>query len=144
MLLLLKKKKKLQYIRELTCHSTILLCFITFSFWTYYYKIKLAGCCVLLRAKNHWIKWFSSFQFVANWPTAVPPLLSALHILYNSRFMFMFTHVCVLQVVLGPLIAIALKISSIHERTGRRGPTVITWSERQDAGKGPNHETAFF
>ncbi|KAB5567266.1 hypothetical protein PHYPO_G00230820 [Pangasianodon hypophthalmus] len=30
------------------------------------------------------------------------------------------------QVVLGPLIAIALKISSIHERTGRRGPTVIT------------------
>ncbi|KAF0033983.1 hypothetical protein F2P81_014049 [Scophthalmus maximus] len=30
------------------------------------------------------------------------------------------------QVVLGPLIAIALKISSIHERTGRRGPNVIT------------------
>ncbi|XP_030638878.1 phosphoglucomutase-like protein 5 [Chanos chanos] len=30
------------------------------------------------------------------------------------------------QVVLGPLIAIALKISDIHERTGRRGPTVIT------------------
>ncbi|TSO77733.1 Phosphoglucomutase-like protein 5 [Bagarius yarrelli] len=30
------------------------------------------------------------------------------------------------QVVLGPLIAIALKISNIHERTGRRGPTVIT------------------
>ncbi|KAK3540417.1 hypothetical protein QTP70_030967 [Hemibagrus guttatus] len=30
------------------------------------------------------------------------------------------------QVVLGPLIAIALKISSIHERTGRKGPTVIT------------------
>ncbi|KAG7481217.1 hypothetical protein MATL_G00064190 [Megalops atlanticus] len=30
------------------------------------------------------------------------------------------------QAVLGPLIAIALKISDIHERTGRRGPTVIT------------------
>uniref|UniRef100_A0A3Q4HAP9 Phosphoglucomutase 5 n=1 Tax=Neolamprologus brichardi TaxID=32507 RepID=A0A3Q4HAP9_NEOBR len=30
------------------------------------------------------------------------------------------------QVVLGPLIAIALKISNIHERTGRRGPNVIT------------------
>uniref|UniRef100_W5L5W2 Phosphoglucomutase 5 n=1 Tax=Astyanax mexicanus TaxID=7994 RepID=W5L5W2_ASTMX len=30
------------------------------------------------------------------------------------------------QVVLGPLIAIALKISDIHERTGRRGPTIIT------------------
>ncbi|XP_063042282.1 phosphoglucomutase-like protein 5 [Engraulis encrasicolus] len=30
------------------------------------------------------------------------------------------------QVVLGPLIAIALKISNIHERTGRRGPTIIT------------------
>ncbi|EDL41621.1 phosphoglucomutase 5 [Mus musculus] len=28
--------------------------------------------------------------------------------------------------VLSPLIAIALKISQIHERTGRRGPTVIT------------------
>lgn len=31
-----------------------------------------------------------------------------------------------LQVVLGPLIAIALKISNIHERTGRRGPNIIT------------------
>ncbi|XP_060702072.1 phosphoglucomutase-like protein 5 [Hemiscyllium ocellatum] len=30
------------------------------------------------------------------------------------------------QVVLGPLIAIALKLSQIHDRTGRRGPTVIT------------------
>ncbi|XP_028661212.1 phosphoglucomutase-like protein 5 [Erpetoichthys calabaricus] len=30
------------------------------------------------------------------------------------------------QAVLGPLIAIALKISEIHERTGRKGPTVIT------------------
>lgn len=30
------------------------------------------------------------------------------------------------QVVLGPLIAIALKLSHVHERTGRRGPTVIT------------------
>lgn len=30
------------------------------------------------------------------------------------------------QVVLGPLIAIALKISNIHERTGRHGPNVIT------------------
>ncbi|XP_066567300.1 phosphoglucomutase-like protein 5 [Amia ocellicauda] len=30
------------------------------------------------------------------------------------------------QAVLGPLIAIALKISDIHERMGRRGPTVIT------------------
>ncbi|XP_077080165.1 phosphoglucomutase-like protein 5 [Siphateles boraxobius] len=30
------------------------------------------------------------------------------------------------QVVLGPLIAIALKISNIHERTGSRGPSVIT------------------
>ncbi|NP_001119868.1 phosphoglucomutase-like protein 5 [Danio rerio] len=30
------------------------------------------------------------------------------------------------QVVLGPLIAIALKISNIHERTGRRGPNIIT------------------
>uniref|UniRef100_A0A8C2Q520 Phosphoglucomutase 5 n=1 Tax=Cyprinus carpio TaxID=7962 RepID=A0A8C2Q520_CYPCA len=30
------------------------------------------------------------------------------------------------QVVLGPLIAIALKISNIHERTGRKGPSVIT------------------
>ncbi|KAM6302932.1 phosphoglucomutase-like protein 5 [Podargus strigoides] len=30
------------------------------------------------------------------------------------------------QAVLGPLIAIALKISQIHERTGRKGPTVIT------------------
>ncbi|XP_041436079.1 phosphoglucomutase-like protein 5 isoform X2 [Xenopus laevis] len=30
------------------------------------------------------------------------------------------------QVVLGPLIAIALKLSQIHERTGRKGPTVIT------------------
>lgn len=30
------------------------------------------------------------------------------------------------QAVLSPLIAIALKISQIHERTGRRGPTVIT------------------
>lgn len=30
------------------------------------------------------------------------------------------------QVVLGPLIAIALKISDIHERTGRRGPNIIT------------------
>ncbi|KAF3851206.1 hypothetical protein F7725_012978 [Dissostichus mawsoni] len=30
------------------------------------------------------------------------------------------------QVVLGPLIAIALKISNVHERTGRRGPNVIT------------------
>uniref|UniRef100_A0A8C9UA68 Phosphoglucomutase 5 n=1 Tax=Scleropages formosus TaxID=113540 RepID=A0A8C9UA68_SCLFO len=30
------------------------------------------------------------------------------------------------QAVLGPLIAIALKISNIHERTGRRGPSVIT------------------
>ncbi|CAB1320058.1 unnamed protein product [Coregonus sp. 'balchen'] len=28
--------------------------------------------------------------------------------------------------VLGPLIAIALKISDIHEKTGRRSPTVIT------------------
>lgn len=33
-----------------------------------------------------------------------------------------------LQAVLGPLIAIALKISNIHERTGRRGPNVITWA----------------
>lgn len=33
---------------------------------------------------------------------------------------------CSLQVVLGPLIAIALKISNIHERTGRRGPNIIT------------------
>lgn len=33
-----------------------------------------------------------------------------------------------LQVVLGPLIAIALKLSNIHERTGRRGPNVITWA----------------
>lgn len=31
-----------------------------------------------------------------------------------------------LQVVLGPLIAIALKLSNIHERTGRRGPNIIT------------------
>ncbi|KAL4623145.1 phosphoglucomutase-like protein 5 isoform X1 [Arapaima gigas] len=30
------------------------------------------------------------------------------------------------QAVLGPLIAIALKISNIHERTGRRGPNLIT------------------
>uniref|UniRef100_A0A3P8X8D5 Phosphoglucomutase 5 n=1 Tax=Esox lucius TaxID=8010 RepID=A0A3P8X8D5_ESOLU len=30
------------------------------------------------------------------------------------------------QAVLGPLIAIALKISDIHERTGHRGPSVIT------------------
>ncbi|MGH0170172.1 UNVERIFIED_CONTAM: hypothetical protein FKN15_003171 [Acipenser sinensis] len=30
------------------------------------------------------------------------------------------------QAVLGPLMAIALKISEIHERTGRKGPTVIT------------------
>ncbi|KAJ7419193.1 phosphoglucomutase-like protein 5 [Willisornis vidua] len=30
------------------------------------------------------------------------------------------------QSVLSPLIAIALKISQIHERTGRKGPTVIT------------------
>ncbi|XP_043920265.1 phosphoglucomutase-like protein 5 [Protopterus annectens] len=30
------------------------------------------------------------------------------------------------QAVLGPLIAIALKLSQIHDRTGRRGPTVIT------------------
>ncbi|NWH73780.1 PGM5 protein, partial [Piaya cayana] len=30
------------------------------------------------------------------------------------------------QAVLSPLIAIALKISQIHERTGRKGPTVIT------------------
>ncbi|KAI7797720.1 phosphoglucomutase-like protein 5 [Triplophysa rosa] len=30
------------------------------------------------------------------------------------------------QVVLGSLIAIALKISNVHERTGRRGPNVIT------------------
>ncbi|XP_005999459.1 phosphoglucomutase-like protein 5 [Latimeria chalumnae] len=30
------------------------------------------------------------------------------------------------QAVLGPLIAVALKISQIHERTGRKGPTVIT------------------
>ncbi|XP_034771613.1 phosphoglucomutase-like protein 5 [Acipenser ruthenus] len=30
------------------------------------------------------------------------------------------------QAVLGPLIGIALKISEIHERTGRKGPTVIT------------------
>ncbi|XP_051759611.1 phosphoglucomutase-like protein 5 [Ctenopharyngodon idella] len=30
------------------------------------------------------------------------------------------------QVVLGPLIAIALKISNIHERTGRKGPNLIT------------------
>ncbi|XP_039585838.1 phosphoglucomutase-like protein 5 [Passer montanus] len=30
------------------------------------------------------------------------------------------------QTVLSPLIAIALKISQIHERTGRKGPTVIT------------------
>lgn len=30
------------------------------------------------------------------------------------------------QAVLGPLIAIALKLSQIHERTGRKGPTVIT------------------
>ncbi|XP_069778142.1 phosphoglucomutase-like protein 5 isoform X2 [Narcine bancroftii] len=30
------------------------------------------------------------------------------------------------QVVLGPLITIALKLSHVHERTGRRGPTVIT------------------
>lgn len=36
-----------------------------------------------------------------------------------------------LQVVLGPLIAIALKISNIHERTGRRGPNVITWATRE-------------
>lgn len=35
------------------------------------------------------------------------------------------------QVVLGPLIAIALKISNIHERTGRRGPNVITWTTRK-------------
>ncbi|KAJ3604249.1 hypothetical protein NHX12_028990 [Muraenolepis orangiensis] len=31
-----------------------------------------------------------------------------------------------IYVVLGPLIAIALKISNIHERMGRRGPNVIT------------------
>uniref|UniRef100_A0A4W3I478 Phosphoglucomutase 5 n=2 Tax=Callorhinchus milii TaxID=7868 RepID=A0A4W3I478_CALMI len=30
------------------------------------------------------------------------------------------------QVVLGPLIAIALKISQVHDRTARRGPTIIT------------------
>lgn len=36
-----------------------------------------------------------------------------------------------LQVVLGPLIAIALKISNIHERTGRRGPNVITWATQE-------------
>lgn len=35
------------------------------------------------------------------------------------------------QAVLSPLIAIALKISQIHERTGRRGPTVITWMEER-------------
>lgn len=34
------------------------------------------------------------------------------------------------QAVLSPLIAIALKISQIHERTGRRGPTVITWRKK--------------
>lgn len=37
------------------------------------------------------------------------------------------TFLFLLQAVLSPLIAIALKISQIHERTGRRGPTVITW-----------------
>jgi len=31
-----------------------------------------------------------------------------------------------LQVMLAPLISIALKLSQLHERTGRTGPTVIT------------------
>lgn len=31
-----------------------------------------------------------------------------------------------LQVMLAPLISIALKLSQLHERTGRSGPTVIT------------------
>lgn len=46
--------------------------------------------------------------------------------------LFMLFYICsTLQVVLGPLIAIALKISNIHERTGRRGPNVITWAARK-------------
>lgn len=31
------------------------------------------------------------------------------------------------QVMLAPLVDIALKVSQLHERTGRTGPTVITW-----------------
>ncbi|PKU28025.1 phosphoglucomutase- hypothetical protein [Limosa lapponica baueri] len=30
------------------------------------------------------------------------------------------------QVMLAPLVSIALKLSQLHERTGRTGPTVIT------------------
>lgn len=35
---------------------------------------------------------------------------------------------CGVQVMLAPLVDIALKVSQLHERTGRTGPTVITWS----------------
>lgn len=35
---------------------------------------------------------------------------------------------CGVQVMLAPLVDIALKLSQLHERTGRTGPTVITWS----------------
>lgn len=31
------------------------------------------------------------------------------------------------QVMLAPLVDIALKVSQLHEKTGRTGPTVITW-----------------
>lgn len=42
--------------------------------------------------------------------------------------------------MLGPLIAIALKISNIHERTGRRGPNVITWDQSCTVHQGPRRE----
>ena len=46
------------------------------------------------------------------------------------------------QAVLSPLIAIALKISQIHERTGRRGPTVITWMEEKITHQGQRVRSA--
>lgn len=36
-------------------------------------------------------------------------------------------HYVIIQVMLAPLVDIALKVSQLHERTGRTGPTVITW-----------------
>jgi hypothetical protein len=51
----------------------------------------------------------------------------------SQTFFFLF------QAVLSPLIAIALKISQIHERTGRRGPTVITWMKESQLARAREH-----
>lgn len=57
--------------------------------------------------------------------STVFPLLS----LHQTRKIqpLMYTFLWFLQVMLAPLVDIALKISQLQEKTGRTGPTVITW-----------------